>query len=222
MSWLKTIEIAGKKILARPLETIILTSEQQKKFEEAGGLVNPTPKEAIARKNQEKMMCWTEDFEALQAEIDGTLYKGFDLFKKIYEAFSDIAGMTKKEAIEAGFYPNIYYRNFAARKWMAEMYGGHLANLDEDYDGELRDIYDIASGKTNLEKLAAMGQAPLGWRDVDDAEIYDLGLWVALGSGSFDIDSDGIRGFGVDRDEDMGEDIYWLEEAISSVVVLDK
>jgi hypothetical protein len=45
---------------------------------------------------------------------------------------------------------------------MAEMNGGHLATLDKDYNGELRDIYNAAEGKTNLQKLAAMGQAPLG------------------------------------------------------------
>jgi hypothetical protein len=154
--------MAGYKILAMPLETMAFTQEQQQKFEEAGGLMYPVPKEAIAFKNRKKMMYWSESFETLQSEIDGTLYKGFDLFKKVYEAFPDIASMTKEEAIAQGLYPTIHYRNFAARKWMAEMNGGHLATLDKDYNGELRDIYSAAEGKTNLEKLAAMGQAPLG------------------------------------------------------------
>mgnify|MGYP006920692000 FL=1 len=171
-----------------PLETMALTPEQQKKFEEAGGLMNPVPKEATADKNQDKMMYWSESFETLQSEIDGTLYKGFDLFKKVYEAFPDIRSMTKDEATEAGLYPIIHYRNFAARKWMAEMNGGHLATLDKDYNGELRDIYNAAEGKTNLQKLAAMGQAPLGWRGADDAKVYDLGDWAGLGSGSLDGD----------------------------------
>jgi hypothetical protein len=145
-----------------PLETMALTPEQQKKFEEAGGLMNPKLKVVTADKNKDKMMYWAESFETLQAEIDETLYKGFDLFKKIYEAFPDIRSMTKDEATEAGLYPIIHYRNFAARKWMAEMNGGHLATLDKDYNGELRDIYNAAEGKTKLQKLAAMGQVPLG------------------------------------------------------------
>ncbi len=145
-----------------PLETMALTPEQQKKFEEAGGLMNPVPKVATADKNQDKMMYWAESFETLQAKIDGTPYSGFGLFKKVYEAFPDIHSMTQDEATEAGLYPTIHYRNFAARKWMAEMNGGHLATLDKDYNGELRDIYNAAEGKTNLQKLAAMGQAPLG------------------------------------------------------------
>jgi len=183
-----------------PLETMALTPEQQKKFEEAGGLMNPVPKEATADKNQDKMMYWSESFETLQSEIDGTLYKGFDLFKKVYEAFPDIRSMTKDEATEAGLYPIIHYRNFAARKWMAEMNGGHLATLDKDYNGELRDIYNAAEGKTNLQKLAAMGQAPLGWRNANDAEVYSLGYWAGLGSGS--LDGDGlVRALDALRDE---------------------
>ncbi len=100
MFWLRTTEIAGKKILAMPLEAIAFTPEQQKKFEEAGGLMNPVVEVAIAAKNQDKMMCWTESFETLESEINGTLYEGFELFKKVYEAFLDIAGMTREEAME--------------------------------------------------------------------------------------------------------------------------
>jgi hypothetical protein len=83
------------------------------------------------------MMYWVESFETLQSEIDGTLYKGFDLFKKVYEAFPDIQSMTKDEATEAGLYPIIHYRNFAARKWMAEMNGG-IADVGVDLAVEIR------------------------------------------------------------------------------------
>ncbi len=124
-----------------------MTQEQQIKF---------------AEDNPEAPIDWQVSFENLQETIDGTLYKGFDLFKKTYEAFPDIRSMTKGEAIKAELYPIIHYRNFAARKWMAEMNGGHLATLDEDHNGELSDIYNAAPGNTNLQKLAAMGQAPLG------------------------------------------------------------
>lgn len=221
MNWPKTIEIAGKRILAMPLETMALTPEQQKKFKEAGGLINPSSKVATADKNQDKMMYWAESFENLQAEIDRTLYKGFDLFKKVYEAFPDIAGMTKEEATEAGLYPIIHYRNYAARKWMAEMSGGHLATLDEDYNGELRDIYNAAEGKTNLEKLARMGQAPLGFRYADDAKVCYLGYWAGLGSSSLDAGGY-VRGLGAHRGEAKNDRWFWHWTAVSSVVVLDK
>ncbi len=205
-----------------PLETMALTPEQQKKFEEAGGLMNPASKVATADKNQDKMMYWAESFETLSSEIDGTLYKGFDLFKKVYEAFPDIASMTKDEATEAGLYPTIHYRNFAARKWMAEMNGGHLATLDKDYNGELRDIHNAAEGKTNLQKLAAMGQAPLGWRDADDAKVYGLGIWAKLGSGSLDGGGD-VRALGARRGRaGAGYGWYCQRTAVSSVVALDK
>lgn len=183
-----------------PLETMALTLEQQKKFEEEGGLMNPSSKIATADKNQDKMMYWAESFETLQSEIDGTLYKGFDLFKKVYEAFPDIARVTKEEATAQGLYPTIHYRNYAARKWMAEMNGGHLATLDKDYNGELRDIYNAAEGKTNLQKLAAMGQAPLGWRSAGDARVYDFGSWAGLGSGSLLGDGD-VRALLAHRDD---------------------
>jgi hypothetical protein len=173
-----------------PLESMALTPEQQEKFKtEAKGFeidcstMTQAEQKQFTKNNPEAPIDWQVSFETLQAEIDGKPYTGFDLFKKTYEAFPDICSMTKDEATEAGLYPTIHYRNFAARKWMAEMNGGHLATLDKDYNGELRDIYNAAEGKTNLQKLAAMGQAPLGWRDADGAEVYKLGSWARLGSG---------------------------------------
>lgn len=167
----RTTKIAGYTILAMPLESISLTPEQQRKFEEAGGLINPLPEDSFFPKDQDRMIQWTENFETLEAKIDGVLYRGFDLFKKVYEAFPNIQSMTKEEATKVGIYPTIYYRNFAARKWMAEMNGGHIATLDSDFNGELRDIYNAAKGKTNLEKLANIGQAPFGSRHTA-GEIY--------------------------------------------------
>ena len=134
-----------------PLESIALTLEQQEKFKiEGKGLEidcsKMTQKEQIqfSKDNLDAPIDWQVSFETIQVEIDGTLYKGFDLFKKIYEAFPHICSMTKTEATEAGLYPIIHCRNHAARKWMAEMHGGHLATLDEDYNGELSDIYKAA------------------------------------------------------------------------------
>lgn len=195
-----------------PLESMSLTPEQQKKFTqtiEEGGIggfevntstMSESEQIQFAKDHQKAPIDWQVSFEDFQEEIDGKPYKGFDLFKKVYEAFPYIARMTKDEATEAGFYPIIHYRNFAARKWMAEMNGGHLATLDKDYNGELRDIYNAAEGKTNLQKLAAMGQAPLGWRNADDAKVYDLGDWAGLGSGSLFGDG-GVRALGTRRDE---------------------
>lgn len=94
----ETIEIAGKRIFAMPLETMAFTPEQQKKFEEAGGLINPT---AERSKYRDKMMYWIESFEMLRANIDGIVYTGFDLFKMIYRGFPNISTMTQEEAIAA-------------------------------------------------------------------------------------------------------------------------
>jgi hypothetical protein len=123
-----------------PLESIALTPEQKEKFKtDAKGFEidcsTMTREEQIqfANNNPDAPIDWQVSFETLQAEIDRMSYKGFDLFKKTYEAFPDIVSMIKDEAIETGLYPIIHYRNHAARKWMAEMHGGHLATLDKSY-----------------------------------------------------------------------------------------
>lgn len=192
-----------------PLESMNLTPEQQVKFEKAGGLINPTPHEAVLAAPH-TMIQWTRSFKTLESEIDGVNYTGFELFKKVYEAFPDIRSMTEEEAVESGLYPNINYRNISARKWLAEMNGGHLATLDVEgsdtipdndgdddkfnyilNNGELRDIYNAAPGKTSFEKFASMGQAPFGKYDADEAEDDDadvaidgLGDTTHLASGS--------------------------------------
>ena len=130
--------------------------------------------------------------------------------------------MSQKEAEEAGLYPYIHYRNFAARKWMAEMNAGHIATLDEDYNGELRDIYNAAPGQTNLQKLAAMGQAPLGWRDPYYAKVVVFGNWVSLASGSLNGDGD-VLALGSNRDMTFTEEVlYWQSAGDSSVVIINK
>lgn len=81
------------------------------------------------------------------------------------------------------------------------MIQGHLATLDKNHNGQLFDIYKAAEGKTNLEKLAAMGQAPLGWRSSGVARgCHCLGEYAALGSGSL-YSHGGVRTYGVHRDE---------------------
>jgi hypothetical protein len=67
-----------------------------------------------------------------------------------------------------------------------------------------------------------MGQAPLGWRDADDAEVYDFGYWALLGSGSLYGDGD-VRALNAHRDEtDADDNWYWQRGAGSGVVVLDR
>lgn len=176
----------------------------------------------FAKDNPDAPIDWQESFETLESEIDGTLYKGFDLFKKVYEAFPDIHSMTQEQATEAGLYPIIHFRNFAARKWMAEMLGGHLATLDNGFNGELADIYKAAPGKTILQKLAAMGQAPLGWRLADVAKVYSLGHWALLGSGSLNGDGT-VRALHAHRDKAFADlERLWQGFAVSSVVVMNK
>jgi hypothetical protein len=142
-----SLEVNGEtvELLGLPLQALGMTPAQQREFEKAGGLMNPTPQ--VAKKAplkwdfvkkydyalvESQMMYWVGSFENFQEEIDGKLYKGFGLFKKVYEAFPDIRSMTKDEATEAGLYPTIHYRNFGTLKLMAEMSGGYLPNLDTE------------------------------------------------------------------------------------------
>lgn len=66
-----SLEVNGDKIelIGLPMETMALTPEQQKIFQEAGGLMNPPPEVAKADENKDKMMYWTESFENLEATI---------------------------------------------------------------------------------------------------------------------------------------------------------
>ncbi len=130
LKWPKTIEIAGYTILAMPLESMKLTPEQEKKFIEEGWLMNPSWRTAVS--NKEKMMQWDVSFEKQVSIIAGIAYTGFNLWKKVYEWFPEYRDMTKEQAIKAGLYPMIYYRNHFARKWLAEMHGGHIATHGQD------------------------------------------------------------------------------------------
>ena len=205
-----------------PLESMRLTPEQEKKFIEAGGLMNPKHEVARAEENKDKMMYWVENFENEEEEIDGERYKGFDLFKKVYEAFPHIQSMSKEQATALDLYPDIHYRNYSASKWFAEMNGGRFTTLDKYYSGELRDIYNAAEGKTGIEKLASIGQAPFGWRGAQIGAVFGLGKSAMLASSSFN-DDGSIRGLDVDIDGTVYNDDLRLKiNAYNIFVVLDK
>lgn len=224
----ETIEIAGYKILAMPLESIKLTPEQEKKFIKAGGYIIDISKtwkdEAIriAKENPLAMIEWQENFETLEIKSEGTIYTGFDLFKKIYRNFSNMIFMSKDQAIEAGLYPIIHYRNFAAREYIARMYGWHLATLDKDYKGELRDIYNAAPGNTNHEKLTSMGQAPLGWYDINNASVYLLDRWTMLSSDSVNNDGNLYSLNIYNNDIVVNNGQVWRNAGVSSIIILNQ
>lgn len=222
-----------------PLESMGLTQEQQEKFRiEAKGFEvdcsSLTEEEQIKflRENIKAPIDWQVSFETLESKIDDRSFKGFALFKKVYEAFPDICSLKEEEARGLGIYPIIHYRNFAARKWMANMNGGHIATLDQDYNGELDDICKAAGGKTNIQKLAAIGQAPLGFRS-SNTEVYNLGSVADLGADP--VDDDNIRMLSALRDNYMiqrniardgkmatGSGWHLKNNSASSIVVLDK
>lgn len=122
-----------------PLESMALTPEQQKKFtqpKEEGGIggfeidcsrMSKEEQIQFANDNPDAPIDWQVSFEEAESTIDGVSYRGFDLFKKVYEAFPNIVKMTQDEAVIAGLYPVIHYRNFSARKWLAKVNGGYLA-----------------------------------------------------------------------------------------------
>ncbi len=109
--------------------------------------------------NEEKMMYWIENFEEYSEEIDGQTYAGFPLFQKVYEGFPDISSLSESEATAQGLYPYFYGYSYTGRVWMAQNLGGRLVELDENYKGEFRDIYDATTGDNNIQRCAQMGQA---------------------------------------------------------------
>ena len=224
LRWPKTKEVDRYTILAMPLESMGFTPEQERKFLEEGGFINPEQNNIKANKNN--MIYWTVSFKNLEAKIDGKLYTGFELFKKVYEAFPDICSMSQKEAEEAGLYPYIHYRNFAARKWMAEKLGGRLATLTSygngNSKGELQEIYNEAKGETNLKKLAAMGQAPLGWVYPCKKEIHNFGVLVKLGSDSLSNDGNVITLYVHCDTKESYSSWSGQNSAVSSVVIINK
>lgn len=68
-----------------PLESMKLSPEQHIKFEEAGGLLDQTDEQVYADENHDKMMQWTESLEGRQIEIDGKIYRNFEIFKQVYQ-----------------------------------------------------------------------------------------------------------------------------------------
>ena len=102
------------------------------KFFEAGGVQNPISSqvETLLTDGKEPMLCYTRNFEEMEHSIEGKTYRGFELWKKVYEAFPEYADLTEAQAREAGIYPNIYYYTRTGREWMAKYHGGHLADLE--------------------------------------------------------------------------------------------
>lgn len=232
LEWPKTIEIAGKRILAMPLEAMPLTEAQKIKFLDAGGIIMDMTKiskeEAtrIANENPWAMIEWQESFEDLYwytwVPTDNIMvgghnpaYTGHKLFKKVYQAFPEYRTISKQQATIAWLYPIVHYRNLAACKWFAEMSGGRLATNDE-----ILDIYKATSGKDNFERLAAMWQAQLGFRSATSGRIGNLGNMSKIGSGTID-QSSMVTGISVERyAPGVNMEIYNSMDATSGVVIM--
>ena len=113
---------------------------------------------------------------------------------------------------------------------MAENLGGHLATLDENCEGELRDIYTAAKAKAieeygedmkNLVILKYMGQAMLGCRNAKGARVYNLGHVAYLASFSL-FGNSFVRSLFAHRDaSNVHNNCHLQKAAISSVVVID-
>lgn len=195
LRWPKTIEIAGYTILATPMERMGLTPEQEIKFIQDGGLINPWPKTVWSFRNKDRMTYWTEYFQDMPQYLWGNphcsrrWYLGefseFDLFIEVYLGYPDYRDITKKEAIKSWFYPNVYYRNLAACEWMAKMHGGRLATKEEFYK-----IWGATPWKIDSEKLAYLGQWFFGYRSSFDECIYNLGVSAHFSFGEIDPESD--------------------------------
>lgn len=233
LEWPKSIEIAGKRILAMPLEAMPLTEVQKLKFLDAGGIIMDmtkiSKKEAIRIANESPwaMLEWQESFEDLswtmrkystnpfEGDGPGRSYTGYSLFKIVYQTFPGFRSMSKKQATIAWLYPTIHYRNLAARRWFAEMSGGRLA---ADY--EILEIYRAIRGESNAERLALMGQAPLGYREWASWYISGLGSSAELGGWLFD-QSGMVSGIGVERyAPGVSEESYRSMDATSGVVIM--
>lgn len=57
------------------------------------------------------------------------------------------------------------------------MHGGHIATLDENFNGELRDIYDATLGNDTVRKLSQIGLPLFGIRS-HNGYVVELGNWT--------------------------------------------
>jgi hypothetical protein len=224
----ETIEIAGMRILGKPIETIGMTPEQKESFEKAGWLIQPNTTDSIDPENQNKMMYWETDYNDITGEVaekvNGKVildtYTGFILFQKL---FSEYAHLSEEQARSQGLMTR-YDRNHWAREDFAQKSWGKQATPEQ-----LDTIYVEAQTRarvknpnaTNLEILSEMGQKLLGWRDADDGELYDVGGWSGVGSRLLDVDGC-VHGRDFHRDELRSHAGCGLQGAsLSSVVVMD-
>jgi hypothetical protein len=217
---LKMNEDIMVRLLGLPLEAMAMTPAQQSELE----------KQEFMKPDRGflpwKTKIWTVTFDSIQSEIDGILYEGFFLFKKVYEAFPDIASLTKEEATAQGLYPIINCRHYLVREWLAEKLGGIIPDFVEDSwrnsIGSIYDFYRAAPWDNSLEKLAWIGQAPFGSIETEDGDgkTYGVGNWADLASSSV-VGAARIHAMRVYRDSNKIENNkLWQYRSASSVVEL--
>ncbi len=219
LDWPNTIEIAEKTVLSLPFGF----GHPPSKFSKEGGIIHPTLKQAKTKKNrQTMMMCWKRSFEQMGYLIEGKYYKGFELWKKVYEAFPEYANMTEKQARKQGIYPEIFYYNSAGREWMATYHGGHLADLNNLFEGELWDIWQATEGKGTIkERLAAIRQAPIGWYHANSAYVIDIGNCSCLASTSLN-SSGRLRCLGIYPSSALHKYVDWQMTGMPCMVVINR
>ncbi len=234
---------------------MVMNDIQKEQMREEGWLVNPSAEEIwieearIADLNQWKdpgnangdlefARYYHDDrFEDRAEFIDSQKYTGYALFQRVMKYvfkfhFPEYADISEEEAREKRIYPTFAWRNHGGRMEWAKSHNGHIAELDENYKGELRDIWNAArqavidmwkygGNPSNEIVLGYLGIALLGWRGAFDAKVYGLGVMAELGSGSLDGLGD-VRSLGARRDEAGADDDWlWQRGAVSSVVVSD-
>lgn len=245
MSWLRTKEVAGKKILAIPLELIGMTSLQEEAYLNAGWLIDPDLERSMKSPRRDhpslvgstipsdqlydsdelsRMMTWKVSLEDYLVEIEDRWYRGFALFQKIFEGFPEFAAMTESQARDAGVYPYLYFRNHFAREWWAKMNGGHIATPS---NSEIQQIIDWMTGNTFSERLASVGIAPVGafhhWRAQWVWNLASIAseayFWKEAPEGKTKIYLSSSRDLGDTHD---AYDYVSVRFGLSSIIVFDK
>jgi hypothetical protein len=224
----ETIEIAGMRILGKPIETIGMTPEQKGSFEKAGWLIQPNITDSIDPKNQNKMMYWETDYNEISGEVSELVngkkivntYAGYELYRRI---FPEHVHLSEEQARSQGLMTR-YDRNHWAREDFAKKSGGKQATpeqLDIIYaEAQIR-ARAKSSNATNLEILSEMGQKLLGWRRADDGKVYNVGEWSGVGSRFLYADAD-VHARGIHRDESRSRASWnYQRTSLSSVVVMD-